>query len=176
MILTYIVQMPYIYEEVASMKRGTSPQRLFCRLQKEGRSIVFRSDILRAASRRGPLPSGKCPDRDMARLATEGFVTKLNRGAWLLPSGFKPSFDIPRAWSNRSLDDPDVLIALVLDNPTLGDVVRTIFSYGEARVLGVLDAMEANDEIHPHVASIARRMVANAMEGIRNAADRHAST
>ena len=157
------------------MNNGTSPQRLLRRLRQAGSQIASRSDVLRAAGQGdSPFPS-RWPDRDMARLVKEGFATKLGRGVWLVPSGRKPAFDVPRTWSNRSLEDPDVLIALVLDNPTLGDVVRTLLSYGEDRVLRVLSLMEAAGEIDPHVAVGGRRMVANAMEGIRDAANQHAS-
>lgn len=146
------------------MKNGTAPARLYARIRDEDISLL-RRDVVRRLSR-----GISHPDRAIARLAKEGLVEKVDRGVWLRPTGKRPSFDVPRLWSNPSLEDPLTIAAIVVANPTLRDVTRILIAYGRTTVERALAAAKVDGAISPSVEATARRMIAAAWRGLADAA------
>ena len=142
------------------MKKGTQPFKLLRRARDAGKRVYSRQELLALTG------SISHPDRALARLAKEGAIEKLDRGVWLVPSLRRPQFDIPRFWSNPSLDDPLTISALVVKNPTMRDVTRLVLAYGSEPAERALRELESTDEITPSAAANSRRMVDNARRGL----------
>ena len=146
------------------IKNGSAPARLNARIRQDGRRILTRADIL-AMGR-----SLSHPDRAIARLVDEGKVDKIDRGLWLVPSGERPDFEVPRFWSNPELRDPLTISVLVVCNPTLRDVVRVLIAYGRKTVEAALAAAKSEGALQPSVEATANRMIGNAWKGIADVA------
>lgn len=86
------------------------------------------------------------------------------------PSGLIPRFDVPRFWSNTKLEDPDTIIALVLERPTTEDLARTIVAFGAHRVLDVFERLVAEGEIAPLRAQRTEAWLGPILKGVADAA------
>lgn len=146
------------------MKNGTHPQRLIERLRRSGKHVVTRRDVLVLGK------DLSHPDRAIAKLVQEGLAEKLCRGVWLIPTGRRPRFDIPRFWSNPDLSDPYTISALVMKKPTMRDVARTVLAYGSGPATRALEELEIEGEIPQEVAQQSKRMLSNARTGFAHAA------
>lgn len=54
----------------------------------------------------------------------------MNTDLRVTPTGIRPWFEPPRFWSNPSLEDPLTICALVVRNPRMKDIARTMLAYG----------------------------------------------
>ncbi|MBV1692085.1 hypothetical protein KRR38_31550 [Novosphingobium sp. G106] len=81
-----------------------------------------------------------------------------------------PMLDVPRFWSNRKLDDPDTIIALVLDKPTTEDLARTIVSYGPRRVIATLERLSRTGDLSAPRVERARSWLVPIIKGVADAA------
>ena len=86
------------------------------------------------------------------------------------PTMQRPQFEISRAWSNASLDDPDRIIALVLARPSVVDLVRTIQAYGPVRVLNTLARLRDAEELDHRYLPYTSHLLAVTMKGVADAA------
>jgi hypothetical protein len=146
------------------MKNGTQPQKLLKHVRDARRRVVSRSELI-------ALGKGMShPDRAMNSLVKAGHAEKLGRGVWLVPSGVRPKFDVPRFWSNPDLNDPLTISALVVRNPTMRDMARLVLAYGAAPAEQALAELEGDGEITPSAALRSRRMIDNAKLGLAHAA------
>lgn len=91
------------------------------------------------------------------------------------PSTMRPRLDVPRFWSNPGLDDPDRIIALVLERPSIEDLARIIVAYGGERVLRVLDDLKKSGEFTSYQHGVALDLVGSAIRGVADAARELAS-
>lgn len=146
------------------MNRGSQPLKLLEKMKRAGKRVVSRTDLAR-------LGVGMShPDRAMSKLVSEHLVEKLDRGVWLVPTGRRPRFDVPRFWSNPDLADPLVISALVVRNPTMRDVARLVIAYGANPALRAVEMLVDEGEITERAAARASRMIENARIGLAHAA------
>lgn len=152
------------------MKNGTQPQKLLERTRRSGKRILTRRDLMELSK---GISHG---DRAMAQLVKAGLAEKLSRGVWLVPSGRRPKFDIPRFWSNPDLSDPLTISALVVSKPSIADIARTMLAFGSGPPIQALEELEAAGEISHGVAEQSRRMLNNARIGFAKVAKGRAAT
>lgn len=151
------------------IKNGTAPYTLLAAARRSGAALVRREDLRRLA------PNVTHVDRAIGRLVAEGLAEKLDRGIWLIPSGKRPDFETPRFWSKPSLQDSRRISALVVANPRLRDIARTILAYGSATVEGALAELVELDAVPASVQETSARMIKSAKTGLLNAAHRRAA-
>lgn len=138
-------------------------QRLLRGFQQAGQQLVGRAELVRL------YPTSDV-DQAMRTLVATGHAEELKPGFWLIPSGRIPVMDCPRWWSNRSLEDPEIIIDLTLSDPSISDMTRLVLSYGPNRVHRRLEALAVDAEIHPEIYQMSKRQLVNAWDGIRAAA------
>lgn len=86
------------------------------------------------------------------------------------PSRRRPSFDVPRFWSNPDLQDPTRITALVLERPTIEDLARTVVAYGGRHVLEVLLSLRDEGEFTQYQYESALDLTRSAIKGVADAA------
>lgn len=78
-----------------------------------------------------------------------------------------PIFEKNRWWSNTALADPDVMIALILSDPTTLDLIQAVLFWGIDRVDAVrADTASERNEAENRVLSL---MYDPVREGVRDA-------
>jgi hypothetical protein len=140
------------------MRHGTFPFRLLHRLQSQP-GLVRRDELLAIGDAIGDA------DKAMRRLASEGFVDKVARGIWLIPSGKRPRQETPRFWSNPEIDDKQVIIEATLMNPTFRDLVGLALAYGLSSVEKTMAELSVNKVLHSETQGRLARMLANIRRG-----------
>lgn len=115
-------------------------------------------------------PKMEAESGDMLELADIDLIMSI-----FVPSNERPDFEIPRFWSNPRLQEPDTIIALVLERPTTNDLARVVHAYGPNRVLDVLGRMEIMGDLTGHQVTQARRWTNIVLKGVADAARELAS-
>lgn len=92
------------------------------------------------------------------------------------PGNSVPEFDVPRFWSNPKLDDPDTIIALVLEKPTTEDLARTVVAYGPRRVIAMLHRLSETGDIPALRVERARDWLVPIIKGVADAARQLSAT
>lgn len=78
-----------------------------------------------------------------------------------------PIFEKNRLWSNAALSDPDVMIALILNDPTTLDLIQAVLFWGIDRVDAVR-AATASERSGAEI-RVLRLMYDPVREGVRDA-------
>lgn len=106
----------------------------------------------------------------ISELEREETIEQVGAEAWLVLSHNVPNFSVPRIWSNRRLNNPEIIIALTVTNPSIQDITKLLLSYGLRRVRRTLEDLKVASDIDQALYETSDREIRNAWEGIRAAA------